>query len=76
MNLNSPLFDSIRVKPEEQPPRAEPDGPRCEHPGCTNAGIHRAPKGRLREGQFYCFCMDHVREYNQSYNYFKGMTRR
>jgi hypothetical protein len=73
MNLNSPLFDRIRVKPDEQP-RPDPEGPRCDHPGCANSGIYRAPKGRQREGQFFCFCLDHVREYNQSYNYFKGMT--
>lgn len=30
--------------------------------------------GRLREGQYFCFCLDHVREYNQSYNYFNGMS--
>lgn len=73
MNLNSPLFDRIRVKSDEQP-RPDPVGPRCDHPGCENAGEHRAPKGRLREGQFFCFCLDHVRAYNQSYNYFKGMS--
>ncbi len=73
MNLNSPFFDRIRVKPDEQP-RPDPSGPRCDHPGCGNPGEHRAPKGRLREGQFFCFCLGHVREYNQSYNYFKGMT--
>lgn len=36
--------------------------------------MHRAPKGRLREGQYWHFCLDHVREYNHSYNYFKGMS--
>ena len=30
--------------------------------------------GRMREGQYFCFCLDHVREYNASYNYFQGMT--
>ena len=30
--------------------------------------------GRLREGQYFCFCIEHVREYNASYNYFQGMT--
>ncbi|MBL8587131.1 MAG: J domain-containing protein [Methylobacteriaceae bacterium] len=73
MDLNSPFFDRIRVKPEpaEQSPA---EGPRCDHPGCGQIGLHRAPMGRLREGQYFCFCLDHVREYNQSYNYFKGMS--
>jgi hypothetical protein len=26
------------------------------------------------EGQFFHFCIDHVREYNQNYNYFAGMS--
>jgi curved DNA-binding protein CbpA len=30
--------------------------------------------GRLREGQYFNFCLDHVREYNSSYNYFNGMS--
>ena len=37
-------------------------------------GEFRAPMGRLREGQYFCFCLDHVREYNATYNYFDGMT--
>jgi hypothetical protein len=30
--------------------------------------------GRLREGQYFCFCLEHVREYNATYNYFNGMS--
>ncbi len=75
MNLNSPLFDRIRVKPKAaQPIAVEAKGPRCEHPGCLLPGEHRAPQGRLREGKFFCFCLEHVREYNATYNYFKGMS--
>ena len=33
----------------------------------------RAPKGREREGEYFSFCKDHVREYNASYDYFRGM---
>jgi hypothetical protein len=73
MNLNSPLFDRIRVKPAQKSV-AKPDQPPCDHPGCNEAGQFRAPQGRLREGQFFCFCLDHVREYNASYNYFNGMS--
>lgn len=48
--------------------------PRCDHPGCAAVGEFRAPMGRLREGEYFCFCLDHVREYNAAYNYFSGMT--
>ncbi len=29
--------------------------------------------GRDREGQYFTFCMAQVREYNASYDYFRGM---
>lgn len=72
MKTPSRLFDRIRVKPEAEP-RASPAAARCEHPGCTAAGEYRAPKGRGREGEYWRFCIDHVREYNATYNYFAGM---
>jgi curved DNA-binding protein CbpA len=73
MNLNSPFFDRVRVKTK---PKQEVRSAtlRCEHPGCTAAGEFRAPMGRLREGEYLRFCLDHVREYNASYNYFSGMS--
>ena len=73
MNLNSRLFDRIRVRntPLET---AQPEEARCDHPGCLRAGEHRAPMGRQREGQYFCFCIDHVRQYNSTYNYFTGMS--
>ena len=73
MDLNSRLFDRIRVKPRKAPQQAAPAAPRCEFPGCTQDGAFRAPKGRDREGEFFCFCIDHVREYNATYDYFRGM---
>ncbi len=73
MNLNSPLFDRIRVKPSartlEKPKSRTP----CSHPGCQEEGIFRAPKGRDHEGEYFTFCKDHVREYNATYDYFRGM---
>lgn len=73
MNLNSSIFDRIRVKAQpEQAPREH--AIQCDHPDCAQAGEYRAPKGRNREGQYFCFCLEHVRQYNQSYNYFNGMS--
>lgn len=74
MNLNSPLFDRIRIRPGADEAAREPDAPACDHPGCTAPGLHRAPKGRGREGQFWRFCLAHVRAYNAAYNYFAGMS--
>lgn len=73
MKLDSPLFNRIRVKPAvNEPPPA--DAPACQWPGCAGAGTHRAPKGRMREREYWHFCLEHVRDYNQSYNYFAGMS--
>jgi hypothetical protein len=73
MNLNSRLFDRIRVKPREEPIVAATSPP-CAHAGCQERGDYRAPMGRNHEGMFFCFCIDHVREYNAGYNYFDGMS--
>ncbi len=74
MNLNSPIFDRIRTKSKAEP-AVEPKPEKiCAHQGCTAPGEFRAPMGRLREGQYFCFCLEHVREYNASYNYFNGMS--
>lgn len=73
MKFDSPFFDRIRVKPG-QDRRVRADLPACDWPGCAEAASHRAPKGRQREGEYWRFCLDHVREYNHSYNYFAGMS--
>lgn len=73
MKLDSKYFDSIRVSPRLDQDTRE-SAPLCQWKGCTVAGLHRAPKGRGREGQYFFFCMDHVRQYNASYNYFDGMS--
>jgi DnaJ-domain-containing protein 1 len=73
MNLKSHLFDRVRVKPLVREALRQ-DVPRCQHSGCSEAGEFRAPAGRVREGQYFCFCLDHVREYNAAYNYFDGMS--
>jgi DnaJ domain len=75
MKLDSKYFDSIRVAPKRErtePARAE--NPCCQWKGCRSQGLYRAPRGRGRDGQYYLFCLDHVRQYNASYNYFDGMN--
>lgn len=46
----------------------------CEHPGCTAEGEHRAPKGRDKLNEYFWFCLDHVRQYNASWDYYAGMS--
>ena len=73
MKFDSPLYDRIRVKPGEDR-RLQAERPCCDWPECVSAATHRAPKGRNREREYWRFCLDHVREYNQSYNFFAGMS--
>jgi hypothetical protein len=72
MTINSKLFDRIRIRPDAAE-MAREQFPGCEWAGCAEAGTHKAPKGRGKEGQYHRYCLDHVREYNKSYNYFAGM---
>src|SRR5471032_2837013 len=75
---SSKFFDSIRIKPNKlsakQQARAREDAVMCEWPDCKNKGPHRAPKGRANDKEYWHFCLNHVREYNQSYNFFQGMN--
>ena len=73
MKFDSPLFDRIRVKPTADR-RPKTGGPGCDWHNCKEKGTHRAPKGRDHENEYWRFCLEHVREYNQSYNFFKGMN--
>jgi hypothetical protein len=48
----------------------------CDIPGCEEAGEYRAPKSRNSSefGDYHWFCLNHVTEYNKSWNYFEGMS--
>jgi hypothetical protein len=74
MKLDSGYFDKIRIDPAEKAARPAPRTRVCQMSGCTAEGTHRAPKGRSAEGEYFWFCINHVRDYNKSYNYFSGMN--
>jgi hypothetical protein len=46
----------------------------CDTPGCMLAGEYRAPKSRESLRDFHWFCLDHVRAYNASWDYYKDMA--
>lgn len=60
--------------------RVESQGRVCAHPECAEPGEFRAPplegSGTAADGppQFRWLCLDHVREFNSGYNFFKGMS--
>ena len=45
----------------------------CDHPHCHSVAEHRAPKSRDRLEDYFWFCLEHVREYNKSWNFCDGM---
>lgn len=75
MKLESKYFDSIRVSSKRrQSAKVETRAPLCQWKDCDKPGAHKAPKGRGHDGEYFHFCMDHVRHYNQEYDYFDGMS--
>ena len=46
----------------------------CEWPGCEANAAYRAPISPDHLQEFRWFCLDHVREYNKSWNYFDGWS--
>jgi hypothetical protein len=50
-----------------------PQGP-CDFPNCPETGLYPAPKGRDRLREYFWFCLDHVRDYNRTWNYYEGMA--
>lgn len=58
--------------------RNEARGRLCGAPGCEEAGEFRAPGVRNSSfdgpGDYRWFCLDHVRQFNAGYDFFKGMT--
>ncbi|HEX4892766.1 MAG TPA: J domain-containing protein [Hyphomicrobiaceae bacterium] len=73
MKLDSKYFDSIRIAQRKEE-TAAPASHTCQWKGCRSVGTHRAPMGRGRDGRYFQFCLDHVRQFNATYNYFEGMS--
>lgn len=48
-----------------------PTHPPCQEANCNQPGIHKAPKDR--HGNYYQFCLEHVKAYNTRWNYYAGM---
>ena len=72
MKLDSKLFDAIRIKPRREE-KVHADVPPCGWEGCDQAGLYKAPKGHRSEGEYHHFCLEHVRHYNNAFNFFSGM---
>ncbi len=61
-----------RAKNRSSSGSVETSEKRCEYNGCKNKGTFRAPKSSENVDDFQWFCLNHVREYNQNWNFFKN----
>ncbi|KAB2832771.1 MAG: hypothetical protein F9K49_07640, partial [Caedimonadaceae bacterium] len=46
----------------------------CDHEECQHPGEFRAPKNPRDLKDFYWFCLDHIRDYNKHWDFYKGMS--
>lgn len=73
MSAYTKSFEKLRIRPDRKVEQ-ETGAPACQWDGCGMAGPFRAPVGRMREGEYFHFCLDHVRLYNKGFNYFSGVS--
>ena len=48
-------------------------GNKCDAPDCQEEGTCRAPKDKTLT-EYYHFCPKHAREYNEKWDYYRGMS--
>ena len=46
----------------------------CDKAGCSAKGEYKAPKSRIKLNEYYYFCLAHIKEYNKSWDFYKGLT--
>ena len=78
-------FIDVRVNPPGGRRKASAFVQRCEHKGCDELGLCKAPKPysarviqvpgqTVAEQDHHWFCQRHAAEYNETYDFFSGMT--
>ena len=46
----------------------------CDYKDCFKIGEFKAPKSRSRLNSYYFFCLTHVKKYNKSWDFYKGLS--
>lgn len=64
---------------QRQALKKHPTIKRCEHKGCVEEGTYRAPRHDRKQdvkndANWHWLCLDHVREYNAAWDYYKNMS--
>lgn len=71
MNLKSKYFDSIRISKTGVNEVEAQAG--CDWPDCSEVGQYPAPAAEGGNSRRH-FCLEHIRSYNRSFNFFEGMS--
>ena len=58
----------LNTKQKENNPRS------CYNPDCNEIGLYPAPKSRENSREHLYFCINCIREFNKSWNYFEGLN--
>lgn len=53
----------------------QPKAHLCAHPGCREAGTHRAPLSPTKLNEYQWLCLEHVQKFNKQWDYFKEKTQ-
>jgi len=46
----------------------------CDWNNCSKEGLYKAPKEKDNSKNFRLLCLEHVKEFNNNWNYFSGMN--
>ncbi len=46
----------------------------CDNSDCKEKGEFKAPKSRVLLNDYYFFCLKHIKEYNKSWDFYKGLS--
>jgi len=46
----------------------------CDYKNCRKIAKHKAPTEKDNSKKFRWLCLDHIKEFNQKWDYFKGMS--
>ena len=47
---------------------------KCDKLDCNDEGKFKAPKSRINLNEYFYFCLTHVKEYNKSWDFYKGLS--
>ena len=66
-----------KVKPEVKMKDLSWEKPKiyiCDSKNCDKEGKYKAPKSKINLKKYYFFCLKHIKEYNKSWDFYKGMS--